>query len=155
MTPNETLFDVTCLSKELKDALDFAVRLFGHGVFTREDGRVRPAWSEPAPSVLAIGTGSMQPYKTGPNRGWARKPGKGWTDYDFDYDPALLAGAVTEYLIKNWPPKPGPDPYGALQKAFRIRSRASAAPLLPHEDLSWEENRAILAITPDWLESDP
>lgn len=53
MFHSNQIFDVTCESGDLELVLDFAVRLFNENadMFTRPDGRVSMAFSEPVPGV--------------------------------------------------------------------------------------------------------
>lgn len=153
------IFDVTCEPGDLELILDFAVRLFNENadMFTRPDGRVSMAFSEPVPGVYALGTGSMRPYTTGPNKGWSVQAEKGWTDYPFDYDPKIIAKIAGQWLMANPPDpvkRPGTD--GSAHPGFRVRSLHSMEDELPcpHKLDGWAWIDAILLLTPCWLRYD-
>ena len=154
MFSSNQILDVLCDDKSLPRAIRFAVSLYGDEIFTRHDGRVRMAFAEPVPGVYLIGRGSMEPYQTGPNKGWSSKLGKGWTDYPFDYDPSLIAGIVAQWASKQ--PVQMPHIDGSVEKGIRLMSVDTA---YEHEMLPkpWhlpdiDMDRAVLAFTAHPLE---
>lgn len=157
MFSSNQILDIACEPRDLAQVIRFAVGLYGDEKFTRSDGRMRMAFSEPVPCVYALGTGSMRPYETGPNKGWAGKLGKGWTDFPFDYDPEIVAKIVTQWLESHQP-----DPYGrpctdgSAHPGLRIRSLHSIQDELPppYEIPEWNWMDAIVFLTPCWLRYD-
>lgn len=153
---NQTL-DVTCEPADLAMAINFGVRLYAREsrIFTRPDGRVRPAMADSVPGFWILGTGSMEPYRSGPNKGHGHGPGRGWQDLPFDYDPEIIAKIACQWLEKN-PPDPASCPMidGSVHPGFRVRSLRSAAESLPpfHERLDWNDSRTVLVLSPCWLE---
>lgn len=156
---NQTL-DITCEPRDLPLVLDFAIRFYGQNIFTRTDGRIRMAWSEPMEGAYALGLGTMEPYKTGPNKNWARTPGKGWTDYPFDYDPEIIARIAAQWLDRHQPDRQYmPCTDGSCVPAFRVRSYSTAcADGLglpgPYDDPGWSGSDCILILTPCWSTHD-
>ena len=146
--------DVACTKDDLTKVLDFAVKLYGEELFTRSDGRIRMAFAiikMPAgPDIYMIGTGAMEPYQTGPNKGWASKLGKGWTDYPFDYEPDLVARIIAQWAAKQDIDMPSID--GSVEKGIRVMSVHTAyedGPLpTPYSIEGIDMGDAILAFVP-------
>lgn len=157
MFSSNQILDITCEPRDLAAVIRFAVDLYGNEIFTRSDGRMRMAFSEPVPGVYALGRGSMRPYKTGPNRGWAAKLGKGWTDFPFDYDPEIVARIAAQWLEGN-PPDPfvRPRTDGSARPGLRVRSLRCVQDELPppHELPNWDWMDAVVFLTPCWLSYD-
>lgn len=151
------IFDVACTAKDLPRVLAFGLSMADDvgDCLTREDGRIRLAFSQPAPDVYAIGYGSMKPFKTGPNKGWFRNLPEGWTDYPFDYDPAIVGPIVAQWLDQN-PPDPAdrPDIDGAVEPGLRIRCPQDMLKAMPglREIPHWNSSGTLLYLTPCWLE---
>lgn len=94
MFSSNQIFDVSCEPSDLARVIKFGIELYGDDMFIRSDGRVHIAFSEPAPGIYAIGTGSMDRLKSGPNKGYGHDCPKYWADYPFDYDPEIIAGII-------------------------------------------------------------
>lgn len=154
MYASNQLLDVACAADGLEETIGFAVKLYGEEVFTRTDGRIRMAWAivkmPSGPDIYLVGTGSMEPYQTGPNKGWASKLGKGWTDYPFDYEPGLVARIVSQWAMKQQISLPAID--GAVAKGVRVMSVDTAytdGPLpAPHSIENIDMHKAVLAFVP-------
>lgn len=150
--------DVSCAREDLPRVLDFAVKLYGENIFTRTDGRIKMAFAVvdmPAgPDIYLIGTGSMEPFQTGANKGWASKSGKGWTDYPFDYEPELVAKIIAQWAAKQDIRLPCID--GSVEKGIRVMSIDTAyedGPLpRPYDIDGIEMHDAILAFVPYAME---
>ena len=104
MYASDRQLDIACDKRKLPMVLDFAVRLHNKDIFTRNDGRFKMAFAiVPSESeeqdVYLVGTGTMAPYETGSKKGWAEKPGKGWTDYQFDYDHEIVARIISQWAM--------------------------------------------------------
>lgn len=158
MFHSNQILDITCEPSDLAKIIEFAVDLYTDAtrLFTRQDGRMKMAWSEPVPGAYAIGAGSMEPYKSGPNKGWSHRTPKGWADYPFDYDPAIVASIAAQWLEKNPPDsKARPMIDGSVHPGFRAMSpqSAEAAGILPQYGIpGWDHWDAILVLVPCWLE---
>ena len=153
------VLDVSCETRDLAKVIGFGVDLYNENanIFTRLDGRMKMAFSEPVPGVYAVGTGSMEPYQSGPNKGWAAEIGKGWTDYPFDYDPELVARIVEQWLGKNPPSDESrPRTDGTVRPGIRVRCLRSIDHELPppYEIPGWDWMDAILFFTPCWMRYD-
>ena len=99
MYSSNQILDISVDTQDLAQTISFAVRLYDDtNMFTRQNGRVKMAFSEPIPGVYAIGDGSMEPYSSGPNKGWFSPTPPGWTDYPFDYDPDIIAPIITQWV---------------------------------------------------------
>lgn len=150
--------DIACTRNDLAKALDFAVKLYGDEKFTRTDGRMKMAFATvrlaAGPDIYLVGTGSMEPYQTGPNKGWAAKLGKGWTDYLFDYEPDLVARIVAQWAAKQDLDMPSID--GSVEKGVRVMSIETAyqdGPLpAPYSIENIDMHDAILAFVPYAME---
>lgn len=158
MYHSNQILDVTCEPKDLDQVIAFAVGLYTENahLFTRLDGRMKMAWSEPVPGAYALGTGSMKPYEAGPNKGYGHGAPEGWTDYPFDYDPEIVSKITAQWLEKN-PPKDAERPLidGSTHPGFRAMSlrSAEAAGILPAYGVpGWCHWDAILVLVPCWLE---
>lgn len=159
MFSSNQIFDVSCRPQDLERVIAFGVECYNASanIFTRLDGRIKMAFAEPVPGVYAIGTGSMQPYQIGPNKGWSAKIGRGWTDYPFDYDPEIIAKVIGQWLEKNPPGRETrPDTDGSVHPGIRVRCLSSIHSELPppHELLNWDWMDAILLFTPCWMRYD-
>lgn len=155
MYSSNQILDVTCDARDLGSALDFAIKLYGEDIFTRDDGRIKMAFAElrqPAdtmPNAYLLGWGTMEPYRTGDNKDWAASPAKGWTDYPFDYEPDLVARVVAQWAMKQDVEMPDID--GTVTKGIRMMSVGAAyenGPLpMPYSIRDIDMDRAILAFT--------
>lgn len=160
MFVSNQIFDVTCDKRSLPLMLDTIVRLYGaKELFTRADGRINPAFQKPCNGLYLLGTGSMEPYKTGPNKGWAHDPHPGWTDFQFDWDEHLAAGVLDQWLGKNPPGRHDvPNTDGSVEPGFRLRSIYSLrqSEEFPRKHPLWDRYLfpAIIAVTPCWLRYD-
>lgn len=156
MYASNQILDITCEPRDMPLVLDFAIRFYGQNIFTRTDGRIKMAWSEPMAGTYALGLGTMEPYKSGPNKGWARTPGNGWTDYPFDYDPEIVARIAAQWLEKHPPDRQCmPCTDGSCVPAFRVRSYSTALTEGislpgPCDDPEWSGSDCILILTPCW-----
>lgn len=149
MFSSNQILDISTDFRDLPDVIKFAVKLYGDEIFTRHDGRVKMAFSEPVKGVYAIGLGSMEPYKTGPNKGWSHDTAKGWTDYPFDYDADIISAVVSQWAKKQpAPPHTGTD--GTERLGVRVRCLTSMDDDLPpqHELPDWAWHNSILFFTP-------
>lgn len=154
MFSSNQLLDVACAKDGLPQVLDFAVKLRGEEMFTRSDGRVKMAHAvlkmAAGPDIYLIGMGSMEPYQTGPNRGWSSKLGKGWEDYPFDYEPDLVARIIAQWAAKQEIDMPSID--GSVEKGVRVMSVHTACengPLpAPHAIEGIDMHKAVLAFVP-------
>ena len=154
MYASNQLLDIACARDDLPRVLGFAVKLYGEEIFTRADGRIRMACAivkmAVGPDIYLVGTGSMEPYRTGVNKGWASKLGKGWTDYPFDYEPELAAKVVAQWVAKQEIEMPSID--GCVEKGVRVMSVDTACkdgplpPLYAIEGI--DMHKAILAFVP-------
>ena len=94
-------FDVTCELEGLEEVIAFAVKASGClECLTRYDRRVRPAFQATLTGLYCIGLGSVHAA------GESEAP-EGWTDFPFDYDPAILAPIVAQWVRSQ--PKPEPS----------------------------------------------
>lgn len=150
--------DAACARDDLPKVLDFAVKLYGEELFTRSDGRIKMAFAvvpmAAGPDIYLIGTGSMEPYRTGVNKGWASKLGKGWTDYPFDYEPDLVSRIISQWAAKQDLEMPSID--GSVEKGVRVMSIHTAytdGPLpAPYSIENIDMHDAILAFVPYAME---
>lgn len=160
MFVSNQIFDVTCDKRSLPMMLDTIVRLYGaKELFTRDNGRINPAFQKPCGGLYLLGTGSMEPYKTGPNKGWAHDPHPDWTDFQFDWDEHLVAGVLDQWLGKNPPDRHDmPDTDGSVEPGFRLRSVYSLqqSEEFPRKHPLWDRDLfpVIIAVTPCWLRYD-
>lgn len=94
-------FDVACRFEDLADVIDLGVSLSGwKEPMTRYDRRVRPAFQVTDGGLYCLGVGSMHTVgKSTAN--------VGWTDFPFDYDPAILAPVVAQWAKAQ--PRPAPS----------------------------------------------
>lgn len=157
MYHSNQVLDITCEAKDLARVIGFAAGIYADAsqMFTRQDGRVKMAFAEPLPHVYALGTGSMAPYAAGPSAGHG--PGKGWTDFPFDYDPGIIARIAAQWLDSNPPDRLArPDIDGFVSpglRAMSLRSAVSAGILPPLYELEgWDWHGAVLVLAPCWLE---
>lgn len=149
--------DITCETRDLASVIDFCTKLYADScqMFTRSNGRVKIAFSEPMTGVYAIGTGSMAPYTTGPNKCVGHDCPDGWTDYPFDHDPEIIAKIIAQWLGKNPPldtDKPLTD--GTLRPGLRIRNLNDAYDILGDLCYKWPHHNCILLFTPCWMSYD-
>lgn len=152
MFSSNQILDILSTTRDLPEIIRFAVKLHGDEMFTRTDGRVKMAFSEPVPGVYAIGHGSMEPYQTGPNKGWAGKLGRGWTDYPFDYDPTIIANIIAQWAGKQ-PKPPYVDTDGSRELGIRVRCLSCMGNSLPpsHDLPGWDWMDCILLFTPAYM----
>lgn len=152
---NQT-FDITCEPDKLAGVIDFGIRSYNDDadMFTRSDGRVSMAVSRPARNIYAIGTGSMEPYTIGPNKGYGHGTPAGWQDMPFGYDPGIMARIACQWLDNHEPEAPRPDIDGTVRKGFRVMSVHSAWQRLHqlHDAAGGSLDDAILILEPCWLE---
>lgn len=150
MYSSNQILDISVETQDLVQVLDFAIKLYDStGMFTRQNGRVKMAFSEPISGVYAIGVGSMEPYSSGPNKGWSSPAPKGWTDYPFDYDPAIIAPIISQWVNRQ-PAPPEEMTDGTLRTGIRVRSLHSAIDELPalRDVQGWGKLACILCFTP-------
>ena len=149
MFASNQILDVTCEPRDLAKAIAFGMSLHGDEMFKRADGRVKVAFSEPISGVYAIGTGSMEPVRNIPNGNKGHDCAKGWTDYPFDYDPAIIAGIITQWLAKQ-PEPPHAPTNGSEEIGVRMRSLDSMGDTLPllWTLPNWCFHSCILLFTP-------
>lgn len=155
MFSSRQVFDVLVTEAQLKPCIDFAMEMADSlEMFTRSDGRVRLAFAEPAKGVYAIGRGSM------PDPSWCEPhgAGKGWTDYQFDYDTDILSRVIWQWAQKQDYPDP-PDTDGSIRKGLRCMSMQTAAEqgFLPRYSEvcgTWSPWESILFFVPAWHQYD-
>ena len=124
MFTSNQVFDICCDAKTLPKVIAMGMQLHGDEMFTREDGRVKLAFAEPVKGVYCIGPGSMQPYESGPNKGWAGKLPSGFVDYQFDYDAGIAASVIAQWAMKQDMRWPSID--GSVEKGIRAMSLDTA-----------------------------
>ncbi len=156
MFHSNQILDVTCEPRDLAGVIDFGINLYTGTtkLFTRLDGRVTPAVTNICPGFWILGTGSMKPYQTGPNKGHGHAARRGWQDLPFDYDPDIIAKIAAQWLENNPPPdETAPMIDGSVHPGFRVRSFHSARSDLPpyHERIDWDPSNTILVLSPCWL----
>lgn len=101
----------------------------------------------------------MEPYETGPNKGWAKSIGKGWRDFPFEYDSdesvKIVTRILTKWLFEKDPTEPKPDTDGIVECRIRVMSLHTAQKLsiLPdsYEIPGWQASDAILVCAPCWI----
>ena len=156
MFSSNQIFDVSCEPSDLARVIKFGVELYCDDMFIRSDGRVHIAFSGPAPGIYAIGTGSMDRLKSGPNKGYGHDCPKYWADYPFDYDPEIIAGIITQWVRKQ--PRPEcPDTDGSASLGVRVRSLASISDTMmavAATQPSWPWINCILLFTPVYMTYD-
>lgn len=155
---SDQILDISCTEQDFPKVLDFAISLYGRAVFTRSDGRMKMAYAEPVPGIYALGTGSMEPYRTGPNKGWAAEIGRGWTDFPCDYDPKIIAPIAAQWLSRHKPAETTPMTDGSVEQAVRAMSLHTAcmAGVLPpvYDIRNWAAGDCILILAPCWMSYD-
>lgn len=153
MFSSNQILDVSCEQQDLGEIIKFAIGLYGEDLFTRNDGRLKVAYSEPVPGVYAIGRGSFPGFSNNP--GLAHPAKRGWTDYPFDYDPEIIAGIINQWVKKQSAPKhTGTD--GSEHLGIRVRCLGSIGKELPprYELPDWDCFSCILLFTPIHLAYD-
>lgn len=152
MFSSNQILDISCTTEELSKAIAFCMSLYGDEMFKRTNGRVKVAFSEPMPGVYAIGTGSMEPVKNVPNGYAGHGCPKGWMDYPFDYDPAIIAGIIAQWLKKQ-PEPPHISTDGGEEVGARVRSLHSMESEYPSilGIPGWELYTCVLLFTPTRL----
>lgn len=159
MYSNNQIFDITCALEDFPAVLAFGIKLYGDEFLIRANGRVNLAYSEPMHGIYAVGLGTMEPYETGPNKGWAKSIGKGWRDFPFEYDSdesvKIVARILTKWLFEKDPTEPKPDTDGIVECRIRVMSLHTAQKLsiLPdsYEIPGWQASDAILVCAPCWI----
>ena len=147
MFSSNQILDISCEQRDLGKVIKFAVGLDDEELFTRSDGRLKMAFSEPVPGVYAIGRGSFPGFSDRPEV--AHPAGKGWVDYPCDYDPNIIADIINQWIQKQPEPKhTGTD--GSEHLGVRVRCLESMGDDLPHSyDLpNWDWFSCILLFTP-------
>lgn len=145
------IFDVLVTEDQLRPCIDLAMKMADDvRLFTRDDGRVNLAFAEPVPGVYAIGRGSM------PNPSWCEphEAGRGWTDYQFDYDTEIVSKIVWQWAMKQDYPE-APDTDGSVKRGVRCMSlqTAAQADILPdYYEIAgkWSPYETILVFAPAW-----
>lgn len=151
MFSDSQILDITCDPSDLHSALSFALGLYGNEMFTRDDARVSLAFRtcDISPGIYLIGTGSVQPSKSGAVRGHGPEPG--WTDYPFDYDAGILAAIINQWAAKQILAPHVQYVDGTSNPGLRVRSIYSAKEYLRAYGCDEAEYpNAILAVTPIW-----
>lgn len=155
MFSSRQIFDVLVDEDQLKPCIDLAMAMTDDThMFTRTDGRVNMAFAEPAPGIYAIGRGSM------PNPSWCQphEAGRGWTDFQFDYDTSIMSKIIWQWAMKqNYPEAPDTD--GSVRKGVRVMSLNTAAcqdfmPDYYEVSSRWSPHETILIFVPAWHQYD-
>ena len=101
MSATNQCFDVACRFEDLASVIALGVELAGwKEPMTRYDHRVRPAFQVTDDGLYCLGVGTM--HAVGKST-----PCAGWTDFPFDYDPAILSPVVAQWVRAH--PKPAPS----------------------------------------------
>lgn len=154
MFHSNQVLDLTVELDDLPDAIRFIMSLYGTDTFVRRESPVKLAFAEPAPGMYAIGSGSFPGF---PDRHIPGHPAsRGWTDYPFDYDPAIVAQIINQW-VKKQPEPPHTDTDGGESLGVRIRSLHTAAcSSLPVHSLAakWEPFWCIAVFEPCYLAFD-
>ena len=137
-------FEISGDNQQLCNVIDFAVRMADCiDMFTRSEARVVPAFQKTKTGLYVIGTGTMRPNKTHPD---GIEVSRGWTDYQFDYDPQLIAGIVLQWLAQQPCRKDPTDGYdGGHEHGFICRSISSLTSV-ERESIE-RHNSGIIAIS--------
>ncbi len=151
MFSSRQIFDVLVTEDQLKQCLDFAIGISeGTELFTRADGPVSLAFAQPWPDVYAIGRGSMK------EPSWCDPvpAGRGWTDFQFDFDTEILSRVIWQWAMKQ-DYGPAPDTDGSTEKGLRAMSIVSASEhglLPPYWEVAdkWSTFETILVFVPAW-----
>ena len=101
---NQT-FRVSSQLDNIAAVIDLAVKLDDkHQMLTRRDKTVHIAYQITDDGTYCIGTGSMDDSEY-------KKPAEGWTDFPFDYDSAIIAGIIRQWIEKQPSPKSDYDSF--------------------------------------------
>lgn len=147
MFSSDQIIDITSEFKNLPETLRFLIALYDDKMFKRKSGRVHIAFAHPAPGIIAIGTGSMEPLDNGYQ---GHQASRGWTDFQFNYDPDILAPFLKQW-VKEQPRPHCPDTDGSVSLGIRIRSLSSIyGELRPNQQAGFDPFPSILYFTPHY-----
>mgnify|MGYP001025067144 FL=1 len=119
MYSSNQIIDVTSTFQDLSHTLDFIVGLYDKSMFVRREGRVNMAFMQSIDGTIAIGTGSMEPSKRLQSTGHPTP--KGWTDFQFKYEPEMLSLFLKQWAYSQPRPK-CEDTDGSIELGVRIRT---------------------------------